>query len=74
MRLSLMLLAPGPVDQAGRTADTLFGTFMGPVMVLILLLALVALLRTLGATVGLVKSPLVMFSWKVTIFRSTPTM
>ncbi|MGE5125371.1 MAG: flotillin family protein [Betaproteobacteria bacterium] len=45
MSLSLMLLA-GPVEQAGRTADTLFGTFMGPVMVLILLLALVALLRT----------------------------
>ncbi len=46
MRLSLMLLAPGPVDQAGRAADTLFGTFMGPVMVLILILAVVALLRT----------------------------
>jgi flotillin len=46
MSLTQMLLAQGAGDQAGLTLDTLFATFMGPVMVLIVVLALVALLRT----------------------------
>ena len=34
----------------------------------------VKLLRTLGWTVGLPHSPLVMFSWKVAMFVSTPSV
>ena len=46
MSLTKTLLAQGIGEQAARTADSLFGTFMGPLMVLILVVAVVALLRT----------------------------
>ena len=46
MSLTQTLLAQSIGEQAARTADSLFGTLMGPLMVLILVVAVMALLRT----------------------------
>ena len=42
----LALLAQSPADRVAQVSDSLLGTLMGPAMVLILVIAVVALLRT----------------------------